>query len=154
MASRIIVERLWPWCGAVVVCGIWWLAAQPFPPNPDSLFGTAATVASVFASFLGVSKAIILTIKGTNTYKILERERYTDLLFSYLRSGIYSSVFFASLSIFGFFIDKNSAVGNFKIFVAFCALWVFAGALALLTYIRIANILFKLLKQPEVKADG
>ena len=115
--------------------------------------GAAATVASVFASFLGVSKAIILTIKGTKTYQILERNHYTDHLFAYLRTGIYAAVAFASLSLSGFFIDVNSAIGGYKIFHWFGTAWVATGSASLFTYLRIANILFRLLKQPEVTAQ-
>src|SRR5438876_2868112 len=100
-------ERAWPWLGAIVIAVLWWLADRPFPKTPDVLLGAAATVASVFASFLGVSKAIILTIKGTKTYQVLEKNHYTDHLFSYLREGIFASVIFASLSLLGFFIDPT-----------------------------------------------
>src|SRR5947209_1013946 len=106
--SSLRIERLWPWLGALCVLAVWWLSGKPFPPAPDGLFGAAATVASVFASFLGVSKAIILTIKGTQTYKALEKAHYTETLFRYLKTGIYTSVMFASLSILGFFIDHNT----------------------------------------------
>ena len=58
---------MWPWVGAIAVAILWWVTGRPFPNSPDGLLGAAATVASVFASFLGVSKAIILTIKGTKT---------------------------------------------------------------------------------------
>jgi hypothetical protein len=151
--NSLQIEKLWPWLGASAVVVIWWVADKPFPKTPDSLFGAAATVASVFASFLGVSKAIILTIKGTKTYQILERANYTHLLFAYLRAGIYSSVLFSSLSILGFFIHNDSEVGGHQIYNMFCLLWVAAGASALFTYMRIANILFRLLRQPEVTAQ-
>jgi hypothetical protein len=150
--NSLRIEKLWPWLGTGIVVGIWWFAGKPFPKTPDGLFGAAATVASVFASFLGVSKAIILTIKGTKTYRILERANYTYLLFTYLRAGIYSSVIFASLSILGFFIEKTSEIGGHPIYNLFCSLWVAAGAAAL--FVRIANILFRLLRQPEVTAQS
>jgi hypothetical protein len=95
--NSLWIEKLWPWVGAVLVVLVWWVSGKPFPEAPDGLFGAAATVASVFASFLGVSKAIILTIKGTQTYKALEKAHYTETLFQYLKSGIYASVIFASL---------------------------------------------------------
>jgi hypothetical protein len=147
-------ERIWPWLGAIAVAVIWWLADRPFPKTPDGLLGAAATVASIFASFLGVSKAIILTIKGTKTYRVLERAHYTDHLFAYLREGIYAAVIFASLSLFGFFLEPNSAIAQHQIYKWFCTIWVVCGSAALFTYMRIANILFKLLKQPEVTAQS
>lgn len=152
MKNTLIIEKGWPWIVAVAVAGAWWYFNKPFPASPDGLFGAAATVASVFASFLGVSKAIILTIKGTETYKFLERAKKTDDLFGYLRTGIYASVAFAALSIFGFFVDHNSVIGKYHWFEIFCLTWVAAGMLALFSYIRITHILFRLLKQPEVTA--
>jgi hypothetical protein len=146
------IEKIWPYIAAVAVFVAWWWTGKPFPAAPDSLFGAAATVASVFASFLGVSKAIILTIKGTQTYKLLEKHHYTETLFRYLRSGIYASVAFASLSIVGFFVNHTATIKGYLLFDMFCFTWVIFGSLALFTYIRIANILFRLLKQPEVTA--
>ena len=151
--NSLLIERLWPWLAAVAVAILWRAAGEPFPKTPDGLLGAAATVASVFASFLGVSKAIILTIKGTKTYQILEKNQYTDHLFAYLRDGIYASVGFASLSLLGFFIDPGSMLFAHKIYHWCCTIWVFTGAAALFTYVRIANILFRLLKQPEVTAQ-
>ena len=132
------------------MAGAWLWAGNPFPDRPDGLFGASATVASVFASFLGVSKAIVLTIKGTATYKFLEKAGKTDDLFRYLRAGIFASVTFAALSILGFFIDHKTIILAHHLFKVFCLIWVAGGALALFAYVRITNILFALLKQPEV----
>jgi hypothetical protein len=150
--NTLIIEKMWPWAAAVAVATVWVQFGKPFPASPEGLFGTAATVASVFASFLGVSKAIILTIKDTQTYKFLERAKKTDDLFGYLRTGIYASVAFATLSILGFFINHESMIGEYHWYGIFCFLWVMIGMLALFSYIRITHILFRLLKQPEVTA--
>lgn len=142
----LVWERLWPLFGALASVWVWWLLGTPFPNNPDGLFGAAATVSSIFASFLGVSKALILTIKGTQTFKILSDRGYAGMLFSYLADGIFASVFFASCSIIGFFIDHETIMWKHHLFKMFDVVWVFAGALSLLTYVRISNILFKLLR--------
>jgi hypothetical protein len=111
-------------------------------------------VASVFASFLGVSKAILLTIKSTRTFQRLEQMGYTDRLFGFLKVGVLTSVVFASLSLLGFFITHERMLSGFKIYTIFQAIWFFAGSAGLLTYLRITNILFKLLKQREVQPGG
>jgi hypothetical protein len=139
-------ERSWPWAAAVAVTSAWWWIGHPFPESPDALFGASATVASVFASFLGVSKALILTIKGTPTYQILEKKGYTSALFKYLRVGIFAAILFSSMSIVGFFVDHEATIADKKVYVVFSIAWVSSGALALFTYIRISNILFKLLR--------
>jgi hypothetical protein len=139
-------EKLWPLVGAVLAAWSWWWLGHPFPSSPDGLFGAAATVSSIFASFLGVSKALILTIKGTETFRVMSDRGYTVLLFAYLRDGIFAAVLFASCSIIGFFIDHETIMWKHHFFKMFELVWVFAGVLSLLTYIRISNILFKLLR--------
>ena len=141
-------ESLWPYVGTVIALFCWYKFGAPFPPSPDGLFGASATLASIFASFLGVSKAVILSIKASETYKILEKAGYTDLLYDYLKSGIFSSVMFAALSIIGFFVSphKDAEFYGLNLFSMFAGIWVLFGFLALATYIRITNILFKLLK--------
>lgn len=130
---------------AVLVVWLWDRAGNPFPENPDALFGTAATVASVLASFLGVSKAIVLTIKSTRTFALLKDKGYTLPLFSFLRSGVFCSILFAAASILAFFINHSIAFHGVNIFEAFCVVWIYLGAAAFFTYLRISNILFKLL---------
>ncbi len=129
----------------LVVLG-WYLCGMPFPTNPDGLFGAAATVASVFASFLGVSKAIILTIKNTDTYAALKKLGHTDTLFGHLKGGIAASVTFAGLSILGFFVSHDKVIYGQVLFHLFEFAWVAFASLSLFSYVRITNILFKLLK--------
>ena len=146
------LEKSAPFILSVLLTLVGVYVSIPFPSNSDSLslFGAAATVASVFASFLGVCKAIILTIKDGPVWIALRESGYSDLLFSYLASGIRSAVLFAGLSIAGFFILPLPSseiyfgltwTGLFKI------LWVWSGFFALLTYVRVGSIFFKLLKQ-------
>jgi hypothetical protein len=51
-----------------------------------------------------------------------------------------------SISILGFFADHETIIWKHHPFMLFELVWVFAGALSLLTYVRITNILFKLLR--------
>ncbi|QCO05443.1 hypothetical protein [Azospirillum argentinense] len=141
-------ERFHPWIGAVVAVAVWWYAEMAFPVNPDSLFGTAATVASVFASFLGVAKGLILTIKSTETYKVLERNGYLAPFYEYLGVAIWAAIAFAVVSVIGFFVyaggaDTEAAENMRKLYKL---AWVFCAALALLSYVRFGRILFRLLK--------
>lgn len=146
MTSTRAFEAWWPLVAACLVVALWWLTGTPFPEKPEGLFGAAATVASVFASFLGVSKAIILSIKNSEVYKLLVKTGHTDALFGHLKSGIFTSVVFAGLSILGFFISPDRLVYGHKLFQIFEFFWILFAALSLFTYLRISNILFKLLK--------
>jgi hypothetical protein len=49
----LVWERLSPLVGAVAIVLAWSTFGKPFPLSPDGLFGAAATVSSIFASFLG-----------------------------------------------------------------------------------------------------
>jgi hypothetical protein len=141
-------ERIWPWLFTLLTVAVWYFTGKSFPKNTDGLFAASAAVAAVFASFLGVAQALILSVKGTESYKVLERLGYTPLLFDYLRVGILSSVAFATLSIIGFFVDENVKPLGVNLYGTFEMTWVASGALSLFSYARISNILFKLLKQP------
>jgi hypothetical protein len=139
------VEGWWPWALAAAVVYAWTKCGSPFPTTPDALFGTAATVASVLAIFLGVSKAIVLSIKSSPTYAILEKHGYTGTLFSFLRAGVFCSIIFSAFSILGFFVSHTLIWHGVDIYKLFCLMWVFMGAASFFSYIRISNILFKLL---------
>jgi hypothetical protein len=132
---------------SVIVAAAWCFFGKPFPNPPDGLLSTAATVASIFASFLGVSKAIILSIKGTPVYKTLSDHGYDKDLFRYLQAGIFSSIAFAAMSVIGFFISAKTFFHGYRWFTLFELFWICCGVLSLFTYVRISRLLFKLLKQ-------
>jgi hypothetical protein len=140
-------ENYGPLFLAIVCVGIWLVFKTPFPQDPDALFGATATVASVFASFLGVSKALILSIKETPTYKVLKKLNQTNRLFTFLKAGIWSAVFLAALSILGFFISHKATIYTVPWFTIFAGFYIFSGALSLFLFVRITNIFFKLLSQ-------
>lgn len=148
MTNSIAFERWWPIGASLAVVAIWFSTGGHFPENPDNLFGASASVASVFASFLGVSKAIMLSIRDSRAYKALVKTGHIEALFDYLRSGIVSSIIFAALSIVGFLADKKAEVRGYNLFGLFQFGWLFFATLSVFTYLRISNILFKLLKQP------
>jgi hypothetical protein len=139
-------ESAWPWAGALIVAAAWEYFGPKFPEPPDSVLGTAATVASVFASFLGVSEALLLTIKDTAAIKKLSEHGYSVQLLAYLRSGIYASVSFAVLSIAGYFIDHHKLLFHHHVYSAFVLAWVTAASMSLFSYARVSHLFFKLLK--------
>lgn len=147
MNIKLLIERYWPLASATGVAAAWWALAIPFPDDRGTLMGTAATVASVFASFLGVAQAIIIGLNGSPAYNVLKSAGYTTILFTYLRSGILSAVTLAGLSIVGFFIRGGVIIWGVDVYLVFGIAWVWSGVLALFCFARITNILFKLLNQ-------
>src|SRR4051794_40295600 len=109
LSPALILERSWPWLASLCALAIWWWVGRPFPRATDGLFGSAATLASIFASFLGVAMAIILGFKGTESFRVIEKLGFASILFGFLKAGIFSSVVFACLSLLGFFIYEPHA---------------------------------------------
>lgn len=139
------VEKWYPLLFAAVAGAAWVPLDLDFPPDPTGLFGAAATVASVFAGFLGASKAIILTMKGNEAVKRLTDLGYTALLYLYLAHGVVGAVGFAFISVVGFFIYSNQP--SHQVICLFEASWIALAAFSLASYYRITSIIFKLLQK-------
>ena len=142
----LILERRLPFFGAVAVSISWFCIGRPFPSPPDNLLGVSATVASVFAGFIGASGAIVLTIKDTRLFKILSEHGYNQDIFSYLRDSLFSATVFATLSLAGYFVEPIHSLGISSLGL-YRPLWVFIAFYSLFTFARVSHILFKLLRQ-------
>lgn len=143
-SPALFLERYAPYAVSAVSWSIWYYYGAPFPRNADALLATSATVASIFASFLGVAMAIILTVKKTESFRVIERLGYANTLFNYIRSGILGSVLLACVSVIGFFVI------NSEFSVLFSSFWVISAVFSLVTYYRVTSLIFKLLRQSEV----
>jgi hypothetical protein len=141
-------ERWGPAIGTIGVTLAWFfLLGAPFPTSKDNLLSASATVASIFASFLGVAAAIILSIKGSPTYNVLIKLGYVSIMINYLKSAVIYAVLFAIISMSGFFIEHRILIGSADISLIYRVIWVLSGTQAAFTYMRITSILFKLLNQ-------
>lgn len=140
-------EQASPFIWAVALTVVSHISGVEFPSSTDGLYGTAATVASVFAGFLGVAQSVMLTIQATEVYKRLSKAGYIEDFYQYLRVGIYAAVLFAALSIVGFFVREETLLFTYKIYMAFQAAWLLCAFLSFFTYWRVAKIFFKLLSQ-------
>jgi hypothetical protein len=145
----LVVERWWPFVAAFAMAGGWLLAGTPFPQQVDGLYGTSATVASVFAGFVGAAGAIILTIKDTPLFKELSRHGYAQAIVNYLRDALFVATAFATVSLAGFLIASDSRFG-LVFLTLFRMAWVSLAMLSICTFIRASRILFLLLKQSTV----
>ncbi|GFE96548.1 hypothetical protein DmGdi_16210 [Gluconobacter sp. Gdi] len=142
-----LVEKFWPICLAIGCAVLWHLLKLNFPKDPSGLLSTSATLAAVFAGFLGVTQGLILTIKDSKIYATLKKNGLLTLMFKYLQSGISASVIFAIVSVVGFFINPECIYYNFHIFSIFQCIWIASSIYSFGTYTRITNITFKLLHQ-------
>jgi hypothetical protein len=123
----------------------WGYLGSPFPSSADGLFGTAATVASVFAGFIGAAGAIILTIKDTELYKLLVKSGHMGDIISYLAVALFVATGLAALSLAAFFVPTASE--NHPLRPAYLTVWIFVACLSFCTFYRASRIIFLLLKQ-------
>jgi hypothetical protein len=140
--TSLIWERSWPYVGAVLVLAVWWFGlGHPFPAKPDALMGASGTVAAVFVGFLGTAKAIVLGLTSSAAFKKLKTTGYSKLLFAYLYEALFGGIIFLAIAIIGFFLPEN------KPQIWFAIIWFLSGVSALLLYVRVTGLLFRLIKQ-------
>jgi hypothetical protein len=138
------IERSYPYALALALSAAWAGLGALFPREGEALFGAAVTVASVFGGFLVASKAVVLSLKGSAIFEKLRASGYMDLFLGYLKEGINASILVVVFSMVGFFIELGPlAPFSSK---AFCFAWIFTSLAALLTYWRVSNLLFKMLR--------
>ena len=139
-------ERLWPYVLSIAIGAVWLFGGLPLPSDSGGLFGAAVTVASVFGGFLIAAKAILLSLKGGKIFAALRRSGYLDTFVGYLRGGINASALMIVISITSFFIDFSTINLTYPFAERlFYAGWISVSLLALFTYWRVSNNLFKLL---------
>ena len=141
----LLWERWETWIISLTVSVLWYILKINFPQDPSGLLGASATLAAVFAGFLGVAQGLILTMKDSEAYKILKENDLLSRLFSYLRSGISSSVFLAVLSVVGFFLVTPNTGIKSQYKIIFESIWAFSSMFSFVSYHRITKIMFKLL---------
>jgi hypothetical protein len=142
--SPLVRERIYPYLIAALLSASWWFAGKPFPRNPDALLGAAVTVASVFGAFLLASKAVLISLKDSEIFTKLRDTGYMNVFIACLKEGINASVVLVIISMLGFFFEPNKTPP--LLVEAFYLTWMFAGLTSLLTYWRVSNLLFKMLK--------
>lgn len=141
--SPQFVERAWPYALAAASVVSWWAFTQHHFPTPaGELLSATGTAASVLIGFLITAKAIILGLTGSPVFKKLIETGFHRLLFAYLYEATWGSLLLLMVSIFGYFVTGGDIVPLwFKI------LWIISAVLAVLLFVRISRLLFKLLRQ-------
>lgn len=141
--NGLFVERWWPYVVALLVVAVWYVGlGASFSSKPDGLMAATGTMASVLVGFLATAKTIVLGLTGSPVFKQLKAANYHQHLFRYLYEATLSGIVLLTLSIVGFFVADVPPVP-----VWFSGLWMLSGSIALLMFIRIVHILFKLLRQ-------
>ena len=131
-------ERSYPFMGAALVSGCWWWFCVKFPEPADSMLNASLTFGAIITGFLGTSKAILMSLKGTKIFRRLYDSGFINDLSGYLQAAILSSLGFCLLSFAGFFkLGANQYFG---------VAWSFFGAHTVLSFWRIMAVLLAILK--------
>lgn len=136
-----LIERTWPYAIALLITFFWWTVLQaPFPSNPDGLLAASGGASAVLVGFLATAKTVILAITSERVFQKLKAGGFTRLLFGYLYEAIFFGVAFLVVSILGFFVE-DPGLGR----LVFSLSWVLFGSVALMLYVRITRLLFRVL---------
>lgn len=137
-------ERIGPYLLAIILTTVWYYRLHQTFPNPASaLLGAAVTAAAVLVGFLATAKAMVLTMASSDVFKSLKIHGYTDLLFDYMAEALWGAITLLIFSTAGFFLENN----QFSLPKWFTIFWVFLSILSISLFVRITNLLFKLLRR-------
>lgn len=141
--TALALERWWPYALTAIGTALWyWPLNAAFPANATDLMLATGPTAAVLVGFVATVMAIVLTITGSPVFRALRKAGYHHDLFRYLFEAALWGMVFLSLSLIGFFVSTEKATP-----VWFEAAWVAAAFATLWTFVRVFQIVFKLLKQ-------
>lgn len=133
---QLFLEKVAPYILSLVATYLWWKFNIAFPVN-DSVLSASLTLGAILTGFLATSKAILMTLDSPVMQRI-RKTRYLGDLVSYIGQAIWLSFTFSIISLVGFFTDTS----NFW----FGLVWVFVGVSSAGCFIRVTNIMLKIIK--------
>lgn len=96
------------------------------------------SLGAIWAGFIGVIMGLFMTIPQGTVLHILRSSGYINELHDYLVSSIKASLLFSGASMIGFFFLESY-------FQIFFSVWTFFAIYALLTFLRISKIMYKVM---------
>jgi hypothetical protein len=137
------IERWWPYGITVVGVAVWfWILGAAFPENSTDLMLATGPTAAVLVGFVATVMAIVLTITGSPVFRTLRKAGYHNDLFRYLFEAALWGTTFLCLSLVGFFVATEKVT---PLWFEVC--WVTVAMATLWTFVRVFQIVFKLLRQ-------
>lgn len=150
MIDRQLVERFGPSLVGLLAAVLSWRLGSPLSADvAKNLLPALLSASAISAGFMTTALSVLLPIAGTAIGRRLKRRGKFDLLFSYLRSAIYSCIALAVVSVIGLVqvdpalgMDKNSTI-----------LLVAVATFSVASFIRILEILIQILPQMAEPED-
>lgn len=135
---QLFLERWFPYIVAASGALLWWRLDITLP-NKEGLLGSSLTIGAILTGFLATAKAILLALDSPVMRRIRNTSYLADLV-SYLGQAIWLSLLFCCIALLGYFIDICS--------VMYGLLWITAGSAMICAFIRVTNIMLKILRYP------
>ena len=134
--KSIYLEKIAPYALAVS-CTVLWFSLDLRLPTGDGVLGSSLTLGAILTGFLSTAKAIIMSLDSPIMIRIRGTSYLNDVV-SYLGQAIWLSFSFCIISIVGYFVSTNSTW--------FGLLWIFFGISSAGAFIRVTNIMLKIIK--------
>lgn len=133
-----LVEQLLPYFLSIALVAAYFFSGIEFPKCRDVL-SASITLGAVFTGFLATLKSIIISVNSP-AIDHLRTLRFWGVLLSYLQQAIWASLGLCIISMIGFFLDPLTPPKLFGI------LWVFLASAAIFTFLRVSNLIMKMLR--------
>lgn len=134
--KSIYLERIAPYLLGLAGILIWWQLDLNLPSG-NGILGSSLTLSAILTGFLATAKAIIMTLDSPIMQRLRETDYIHDIV-SYLSQAIWLSFSFCILTLIGFFIDQTV--------FWFGIAWIGIGVTSASAFIRVTNIMLKIIK--------
>ncbi len=134
--NSLYIEKFLPYALAIVGAVLWWKFDIQLPEG-EGILGSSLTLGAILTGFLATAKAILMTLDSPIMQRIRETSYINDLV-SYLGQAIWLSFSFCIVSLIGFFVATNNDYYGLA--------WILLGLSSGATFIRVANIMLKVIK--------
>lgn len=135
---QLFLERWFPYLVAAFGVLLWWRMGITLP-DKEGLLGSSLTIGAILTGFLATAKAILMALDSPVMKRIRNTDYLADLV-SYLGQAIWLSLLFCCIALLGYFVNAISNIYGF--------LWIATGLAMISAFIRVTNIMLKILKYP------
>jgi len=135
---QLFLEKIYPYLLAASAALLWWNADVKLPSG-EGILGSSLTIGAILTGFLATAKAILMALDSPIMQRIRQTEYLGDLV-SYLSQAIWLSFSFVGISLVGYFVSTNK--------LWYGLLWISVGVAMASAFIRVTNIMLKILKHP------
>lgn len=134
--KSIYLERFAPYLLGLAGILIWWKLDLKLPLG-EGILGSSLTLGAILTGFLATAKAILMTLDSPIMQRLRETDYIHDVI-SYLSQAIWLSFSFCILTLIGFFVDQTK--------LWFGIAWIGIGVTSAGAFIRVTNIMLKIIK--------